>query len=216
MTDVLPEKRSDGTRRKILDAAEEEFAAKGFDGARLSNIARGAGVQQALIHHYFSDKAGLYKGVIARAMEGMTAAGWDILDRFVPKKRKKKVDVRGMIEAFAHMLLSFYAQHGNMVAILRHEAMSGGPIARKISETTFKPQFEEIVRRLEELREAGEIADVDPRHLCISVVALASFPFTEESFLSSVWPIDPRLPSFLEERKKEVVEMVLARLLPKK
>src|SRR3954451_22138381 len=40
------------TKRRILHAAEREFAAKGFDGARLGIIARAADVQQALIHHY--------------------------------------------------------------------------------------------------------------------------------------------------------------------
>ena len=71
------------TRKRILDAAEAEFAAKGFDGARLGTIARGAKVQQALIHHHFEDKAGLYRDVIDRALSAMTTEGWDILARTV-------------------------------------------------------------------------------------------------------------------------------------
>src|SRR5262245_18089884 len=67
------------TRRRILEAAEVEFAAKGFDGARLGSIARAAEVQQALIHHYFEDKAGLYRAVIAGALDALSAEGWDIL-----------------------------------------------------------------------------------------------------------------------------------------
>src|SRR3989442_1075637 len=71
------------SKKRILDAAESEFAAKGMDGARLGSIARAAGVQQALIHHYFIDKAGLYEAVVERAISAITTEGWDILSRTV-------------------------------------------------------------------------------------------------------------------------------------
>src|SRR5580692_7678827 len=40
------------TKQRLLDAGEREFAARGFAGARLREIAETAGVQPALIHHY--------------------------------------------------------------------------------------------------------------------------------------------------------------------
>lgn len=41
---------------KILKAAEEVFAEKGFDGARVDEIAKRAGVNKALIYYYFASK----------------------------------------------------------------------------------------------------------------------------------------------------------------
>jgi AcrR family transcriptional regulator len=41
---------------KILKAAEEIFAEQGFDGARVDEIARRAGVNKALIYYYFESK----------------------------------------------------------------------------------------------------------------------------------------------------------------
>ena len=41
------------TKARILDAATEEFSAKGFAGARVSEIAARAGVNQQLIAYYF-------------------------------------------------------------------------------------------------------------------------------------------------------------------
>src|SRR5882672_10936080 len=55
------ERNAAETRQRILRSAEVEFAKKGYDGARLGQIARTAEVQQALIHHYFQDKEGLYR-----------------------------------------------------------------------------------------------------------------------------------------------------------
>jgi AcrR family transcriptional regulator len=51
------------TKARILDAAVEEFAAKGFAGARVSEIAKRAGVNQQLIAYYFDGKEGLYREI---------------------------------------------------------------------------------------------------------------------------------------------------------
>ncbi|QDQ15903.1 TetR/AcrR family transcriptional regulator [Streptomyces spectabilis] len=48
------------TKARILDAAMVEVSAKGFAGARVSEIARRAGVNQQLISYYFGGKQGLY------------------------------------------------------------------------------------------------------------------------------------------------------------
>jgi AcrR family transcriptional regulator len=49
-----------GTREAILDAAREAFAERGYDGASIRLIAAGAGVDPALVHHYFGTKNQLF------------------------------------------------------------------------------------------------------------------------------------------------------------
>ena len=51
------------TKARILEAAAEEFSAKGFTGARVSEIAARAGVNQQLIAYYFDGKEGLYREI---------------------------------------------------------------------------------------------------------------------------------------------------------
>ncbi len=48
------------TREAILAAARQAFAEKGFDGASIRQIATGAGVDPALVHHYFGTKDQLF------------------------------------------------------------------------------------------------------------------------------------------------------------
>jgi len=48
------------TRGEILDAARESFAGKGFAATSLRAVAREAGVDAALIHHYFGGKDELF------------------------------------------------------------------------------------------------------------------------------------------------------------
>ena len=52
-------------RAQILDAAFEEFSAKGFKGATIKSIAGAAGLQSpALIYWYFPDKEALFREVL--------------------------------------------------------------------------------------------------------------------------------------------------------
>jgi TetR/AcrR family transcriptional regulator len=51
------------TKARILEAAAEEFSAKGFAGARVAGIAARAGVNQQLIAYYFDGKEGLYREI---------------------------------------------------------------------------------------------------------------------------------------------------------
>ena len=48
------------TRGEIVAAARREFAAKGFDKTSLRGVARSAGVDPALVHHYFAGKQDLF------------------------------------------------------------------------------------------------------------------------------------------------------------
>ena len=47
-------------RAEIIAAARHEFSDNGYDGASLRAVARRAGVDAALVHHYFTDKAALF------------------------------------------------------------------------------------------------------------------------------------------------------------
>jgi AcrR family transcriptional regulator len=55
---------SPDTRAAILVAAREAFAAKGYSGASVRAIAAAAGVDPALVHHYFGSKEDLFVAVL--------------------------------------------------------------------------------------------------------------------------------------------------------
>lgn len=48
------------TRGRILTAAAQEFSRHGYEAVSLRSVARAAGVDAALVHHYFEDKAELF------------------------------------------------------------------------------------------------------------------------------------------------------------
>jgi len=48
------------TRQAIIEVARSEFAARGYDGTTLRGVARAAGVDARLVHHYFEGKEELF------------------------------------------------------------------------------------------------------------------------------------------------------------
>lgn len=55
-------------REAILAAALDEFAERGFEGARLDDVARRAGIAKGTIYLYFSDKEALFQELIRAAL----------------------------------------------------------------------------------------------------------------------------------------------------
>jgi len=55
---------SAATRKKILDAAVEEFSTMGFAGARIDRISEVAGSNKRMIYVYFGNKEGLFSAVL--------------------------------------------------------------------------------------------------------------------------------------------------------
>jgi AcrR family transcriptional regulator len=53
------------TRGEIVEAAKRVFADRGYDGTSLRGVARAAGVDPALVHHYFDGKAALFVAAMA-------------------------------------------------------------------------------------------------------------------------------------------------------
>jgi AcrR family transcriptional regulator len=219
-----PQRNAPLTRKRILDAAEAEFAAKGFDGARLGAIARAARVQQALIHHHFSGKAGLYREVIDRALSAMTTEGWDILARTVRSvsahgsSRFTEAELRPLISAFIELLQRFFMAHAAMLSIVQAEARGAtkrkNGIALDLVKVRVKPVADATKAYLEGLREAGAIRrDVDAQQLCTAAISMVAFPLLEESFLSAVWPVDTKKEA-LEAARGDIVEMLVRRVLP--
>jgi AcrR family transcriptional regulator len=51
---------TEDTRSMIVEAATAEFASRGYESASMRSIARKAGVDPALVHHYFAEKADLF------------------------------------------------------------------------------------------------------------------------------------------------------------
>lgn len=100
------------TRQAILHTAEKNFAARGFDGARVDEIARESGVNQATIYYYFKSKEELFNAVIeARLLDAQ-------------KFRQEMKEVRPQPEVMSRQVLDFVLEQRDFLKILMLETLT--------------------------------------------------------------------------------------------
>ncbi len=75
------------TRQKIVMAALQAFAEKGYASTTVSHIAREAGISKGLIYHYFSSKEEVLKGIF----DMMVQEGEAIISHWENKAPKEKL-----------------------------------------------------------------------------------------------------------------------------
>ncbi len=66
---------AEATKGRILDSARTLFADVGLDGASVRDVAAGAGVSLAMVHHYFGSKDDLYEACIDTVYTELGAMG---------------------------------------------------------------------------------------------------------------------------------------------
>ena len=136
---------TDDKRAKLLDAAGEEFARKGFEGATIRAICDRAGVNLAAVNYYFGDKERLYEAVLLLAHRSGSQLHLETLDTFEP------TDALGRF--VAAFLARLVAQHQIPwhQAVMFHEIQSPSRAAATLVREALRPTFEAllgILRRL--------------------------------------------------------------------
>jgi AcrR family transcriptional regulator len=109
---------TDDVKDIILNAAEKEFSAKGFDGARVDQIAREAGVNKALLYYYFKSKKGLLQALYERLIDkGLSTLQFETLSE------GNLVDDPESFTRFYSTFLSFFEKYRDIIRILMIESL---------------------------------------------------------------------------------------------
>lgn len=87
------------TRRDILDAALELFAAKGFYGTSLRDIARAVGVRESALYNHFPSKESLFESTL------MPDALVGEMPLQLPQMPANRLEVQGFFERLATLLI---------------------------------------------------------------------------------------------------------------
>ena len=85
-------------RQAILDAALEEFAARGFAAARLDDMARRAGVAKGTIYLYFPDKGSLFQELVRAMLSPLVAA--------IEAAALRELPIRALVELILNTFVS--------------------------------------------------------------------------------------------------------------
>jgi TetR/AcrR family transcriptional regulator len=191
-------RRSSGrdTRAEIVAAAERHFAERGFEAARLEDIAADVGIRRAAIFYHFGDKQELYDAVLeavfAGAIAAMPTAG-SVVER---------------LEAWLTGWIDYVARRPSVARLILREAANAQPGVASPSplERAGQAPIEWFRAVIEEGVAAGELKPIaDPYRLISLMGATTVFHFAAMPWLVRDVPFDPWSPTELEKHKREIL-----------
>ncbi|UCD37346.1 MAG: TetR/AcrR family transcriptional regulator [Fidelibacterota bacterium] len=117
--------KTEETRRRILEAAEAAFAAKGFDGANMREIAHAAGVNKFMLYYHFDNKESLFTQVLHSNLR----PAFQQLDVILSQPLSLEEALRQVYDLYAGL----FAQKGERLrAFMAREIADGAPHVRPL------------------------------------------------------------------------------------
>jgi TetR/AcrR family transcriptional regulator len=165
------------TRERIIAAAQKEFAANGFAGARTEAIARRASINERMIFYCFDSKEGLYRAVLAQKLSA-----------------RARIIESTPDEDFTSNLVNGFAANCDSIDSLRMwqwEALDKRN-RKLVAEDERRAYFQAEVARWRRAKASGALpADADEVMLLLVSAALRTFPLALPQVISLVTGMNP-------------------------
>lgn len=184
---------TEGTRRRILAAALDEFAAVGPAGTTIERIAQRSGVNKERIYNYFGGKQDLFRRVLHDELAAVAEA--------VPLKLHGGDDIGG----YAGKLYDYHQAHPALIRLLHWEGLAfDGSIADELRRSE---HYAAKTRALRAAQADGLVSHaLDADHLAFLILAIVTW-----------WSAVPQVAHMLtgpddqpeqERRRRSVIEAV--------
>ncbi len=179
---------------RILEAADELLAEKGYDGISMSKVAAQAGVNKALVFYYYKNKEGLFARVLERYYEAHRRALAEAFEREGSLRER----IHGMIDAY----LAFAGENARYPRMVQNLMARGDEGQLRVIREQMRPLFAWTVEALREVvPESGPLA---ARQFYSDFSGLVINYFNYAPALTGVWGGDPLSAEALEERRKHL------------
>jgi len=198
------EKNSEKSKQDILNAAEEQFAAKGFYGARIDEIAKQANINKRMIYEYFVNKEILYKKVLFNVYKRLEIAEYEILEQ--------KVTGVDLIRNIISMYFDFLQNNPNFVSILMWENLNKAAYLNEMpSSEVERPTIKFIKEEIRKGKQAGIFKPtIDEEQAVISLIVVCFANFSNRYTLSKLFAQNLADENLLKIRKQHTIDIMTA------
>ena len=200
-------KAPEANRARIVEAAIEEFAARGFKGASMDAIAARTHTTRALINYYFGSKEKLYIAVLEQVYGEIRDAEAELdLDHLPPLEA-----VRRIVE----FTYTYYLEHEGFVHLVVAENQAKGRHLRKSKamRTLNRPIIDRLARVIERGQAEGLFrAGVDAVEMHKAIAALGMFNVTNQFTFGAIFQREMGSKGDVKRRRGVVADIIVSYL----
>lgn len=199
------------TEQAILDAAEELFFEKGYKLATTTAIAARAGVTHAMLHYYFRTKEQIFLRVLDKNMNEMFAMLQTVMS--------PDLSVKEVLKEVVDLHYTFLSRHEKLPSLILEIAGTYPELFQR-----YKPRLRETVSteilnhrlRFGREMEAGTMNRIDWQQMMFMIISMNLSTYLALPVMRNVFGVEgEQEKAFLEERKKEIIRTLYARLFGK-
>jgi AcrR family transcriptional regulator len=191
---------TEGTRRRLKEAATAEFAEHGAAGTTMAAIAERAGINKERLYKYFGDKQALFELVLSDELAKLAAS--------VTPPAGGLED----IGEFAGRTFDYHTAHPELPRLLLWEGLAGGPVADEASRTAHYRR--KALAYAAAQRDGVLDDDLDPAYLVFMIIALAAWWSAVPQLARMVTGADDNDPAEHARRRAFVVRAAQRLALP--
>jgi TetR/AcrR family transcriptional regulator len=187
------------TASRILNAAEEHFAAQGLAGARTDQIALAAHANKAMLYYYFGNKRRLHRAVLENLLRQFRSRVLAPLPKSLSASEKLLEIVNGYFD--------FLATHPNYPRLVQREAMEPGRFDWMVREY-FRPLHQLLARTLDEGMASREFRTLDADQLAQITMGMTTSYFAAAPILSQLVGHNMLAPQAVAARKRALLDFL--------
>jgi TetR/AcrR family transcriptional regulator len=193
---------ADATRDRILGAALEVFAERGFDGAATREIATRAGVTQGLLRYHFSSKDDLWRAAVDDLFAALNTT---LLAR---AEGLRGVDELTMSKLLVREFIYFSARRPELYRIITGECKADGPRVDWLAEHHTRPLFDATTAMFARLASHGHVLAIPPTHAYYILTGAGATIFVLGPECRRVAGIDPSSDEVIEAHADAVTALL--------
>jgi TetR/AcrR family transcriptional regulator len=206
-------RRDTDSEGRILDAAHAVFVRHGTAGARMQDIAKEAGVNQALLHYYFRTKDRLAEAVFRRTAGQLFPQVVQVMasDASLEEKIAKVVDIE------INHLSRTSELPGYIISELHHHPERARQLIAALTGATPEDVRPRVLLKLRQQIDAGvrtgRLRPIAPEQFLVNLLSLCVFPFAARPMLMILLGLNPQqFDRFIEERRHQLADFFLRAL----
>ena len=202
----MKERNPEKSKATILDAAESEFADKGFWGARVDVIAANANINKRMIYAYFGDKVALYNAVLSNTYKKMEMVENELV--------KQNLQGISLVEHIISTYFDFLYNNPNFVNILMWENLNKASYLEKKEKNIIeRKSIKHFINAIENGKENGIFKeDIDSYQVVLSMITTCFANFSNQYTLSRLFNTDLTSKKIIDTRKQHTIELITSYL----